>query len=74
MEKNLPVINPETADKLRDLQHKADLKIVREMANRIEKLESKLEELKTENVRLEAWLKSEKHTYRLQYFGPGGRI
>jgi predicted RNase H-like nuclease (RuvC/YqgF family) len=74
METKLASISPEIADKLRDDQRKTDQKVVDELAKRIEKLESRLEELKTENQRLEAWLKSEKQTYRLQYFGPGGRL
>jgi len=61
-------------DKLRDLQRDADQKVVDEMIEKVSKLENKIEELKTENQRLEAWLKSEKTTYRLQYYGSGGRM
>jgi len=68
----LQTVNPETQDKLRDTQRDADQKIVDELKDRVTKLENKLEELKAENERLEAWVKSEKKTYRLQYYGPGG--
>ena len=74
MNTNLPIVKPETDDKLRDAQRNADQSVVDELKSRIEKLESRLEEMKTENERLEAWLKSEKRTYRLQYFGPVGRM
>ena len=74
MNMNLQAINPETPDALRDAQREADQKIVDELAEKLRKLEEKVDELKTENGRLEAWLKSEKTTYRLQYYGPGGRM
>jgi predicted RNase H-like nuclease (RuvC/YqgF family) len=74
MDTKLTNVNPETDDQLRDAQREADQKVVDELKARVDKLESKLDELKMENERLEAWLKSEKRTYRLQYFGPGGRI
>ena len=67
-------MKPETPDKLRDAQREADQKVVDELKDKISKLENKLEEMKTENERLEAWVKSEKRTYRLQYFGPGGHM
>jgi phage shock protein A len=69
----LPPVEPGTSDRLRDAQRKADQKTVDELIEKVSKLESKLEELKTENQRLEAWLKSEKRTYRLQYYGSGDR-
>jgi chaperonin cofactor prefoldin len=72
METKLATVSPEIADKLRDDQRKSDQKVVDELAKRVEKLESRVDELKTENQRLEAWLKSEKQTYRLQYHGQGG--
>jgi phage shock protein A len=68
----LQTVDPETPDKLRDAQRDSDQKIVDELKDRVTKLENKLEELKAENERLEAWVKSEKKTYRLQYYGPGG--
>ncbi len=74
MDNKLRRVSPETADALRDAQLKADQKMVDELAAKVAKLEEKLEELKTENERLEAWLKSEKQTYRLQYYSPGGRM
>ena len=74
MDTKLRTIKPENVDELRDAQREADQKVVDELASKVMKLEEKLEELKTENERLEAWLKSEKQTYRLQYFGPGGRV
>ena len=70
----LQTVNPETPGKLRDAQRDADQKIVDELRDRISKLENKLEDLKIENEKLEAWVKVEKKTYRLQYYGPGGRI
>jgi phage shock protein A len=70
----LQIVNPETLDKLRDTQRDADQKIVDELRDKITKLENKLEDMKTENERLEAWVKSEKKTYRLQYYGPGGHM
>jgi hypothetical protein len=70
----LHIVSPETPDKLRDAQRDADQKIVDELEDKVLKFESKLEDLKTENGRLEAWVKSEKRTYRLQYYGPGGRM
>jgi phage shock protein A len=69
----LQSVNPDVPDKLRDAQREADQKTVNEMNEKISRLEAKIEELKTENDRLEAWVKFEKKTYRLQYFGPGGR-
>lgn len=69
----LQSVNPDVPDKLRDAQREADQKTVNEMNEKISRLEAKIEELKTENDRLEAWVKTEKKTYRLQYFGPGGR-
>jgi len=70
----LQAVNPEMPDKLRDSQRDADQKVVEELKDKISKLENKLEDMKTENERLEAWVKSEKKTYRLQYFGPGGHM
>jgi len=70
----LPPVNPEVADRLRDAQRDADQKVVDELHDKITKLEEKIEELKAENDRLEAWVKSEKKTYRLQFFGPGGHM
>ncbi len=70
----LQVVESDTVDRLRDAQRQADQKVVTELSEKISKLENKLEELKTENQRLEAWLKSEKTTYRLQYYGSGGRM
>jgi phage shock protein A len=67
-------VSPDMPDKLRDAQRDADQKIVDELRDRISKLENKLEDLKIENEKLEAWVKVEKKTYRLQYYGPGGRI
>jgi phage shock protein A len=69
----LQSVNPDVPDKLRDAQREADQKTVNEMNEKISRLEAKIEELKTENDRLEAWVKFEKKTYRLQYFGPGGQ-
>jgi phage shock protein A len=66
-------VNPEVPDKLRDAQRDADQKIVNELSEKTSRLEAKIEELETENNRLEAWVKSEKKTYRLQYLGPGGQ-
>jgi len=74
MNTSLQILEPETTDKLRDSQKDADQKVVDELIEKILKLENKIEELKTENQRLEAWLKSEKTTYRLQYYGSGGRM
>ncbi|RJO61370.1 MAG: hypothetical protein C4542_06325 [Dehalococcoidia bacterium] len=74
MNLTLQVVNPETPDRLRDVHREADQKVVDELRDKINKLENKLEEMKTENERLEAWVKSEKRTYRLQYFGPGGHM
>lgn len=74
MNTTLQIVNPETPDKLRDAQREADQKVVDELKDKIGKLENKLEDMKTENERLEAWVKSEKRTYRLQYFGPGGHM
>jgi enterochelin esterase-like enzyme len=74
MDNKLKTVSPDTADALRDAQRKADQKVVDELVARVVKLEEKLDELKTENERLEAWLKSEKQTYRLQYFGSGGHV
>ena len=71
---NLQSVNPEMPDKLRDAQREADQKIVNEIEDKLARLENKLEEMKTENERLEAWVKSEKRTYRLQYYGPGGHM
>jgi len=71
---SLQTVNPETPDRLRDTQRDADQKVVDELSERVTKLESKIEEMKIENGRLEAWLKSEKRTYRLQYYGPGGHM
>ncbi len=68
MEEKLRTLKPETIDELRDAQRDSDQKVVNELASRVAKLEERLEELKTENERLEAWLKSEKQTYRLQYY------
>lgn len=70
----LQTVDSGTADRLRDVQRETDQKVVDELNEKISKLESKLEELKTENQGLEAWLKSEKRTYRLQYYGSGGRM
>ncbi len=70
----LQTVNPEIPDKLRDAQRDANQKIVDELKDRVTKLENKLEEMKAENERLEAWVKSEKRTYRLQYYGPGGQM
>jgi predicted RNase H-like nuclease (RuvC/YqgF family) len=70
----LQTVESGTADRLRDVQRETDQKVVDELNEKISKLESKLEELKTENQGLEAWLKSEKRTYRLQYYGSGGRM
>ncbi|GEM_PF-3046917 len=74
MNTSLQTFEPGMPDKLRDLQRDADQKVVDEMIEKVSKLENKIEELKTENQRLEAWLKSEKTTYRLQYYGSGGRM
>jgi len=74
MNLNLQTVNPETLDRLRDAQRDADQKIVDELRDRISKMENKLEDLKIENEKLEAWVKVEKKTYRLQYYGPGGRL
>jgi predicted RNase H-like nuclease (RuvC/YqgF family) len=70
----LQAVKPEMPDRLRDVQRDADQKIVDELRDKITRLEARLEEMKTENERLEAWLKSEKRTYRLQYYGPGGHL
>jgi phage shock protein A len=70
----LHTIDSGTQDTLRDTQRQADQKVVDELVEKVFKLENKIEELKTENQRLEAWLKSEKTTYRLQYYGSGGRM
>jgi phage shock protein A len=70
----LPQVSPDMPDKLRDAQRDADQKVVDELKDKISKLENKLEDMKTENERLEAWVKSEKKTYRLQYYGPGGHM
>ena len=74
MNTSLQTFEPETPNKLRDSQKDADQKVVDELSEKVSKLENKIEELKTENQRLEAWLKSEKTTYRLQYYGSGGRM
>ena len=74
MNTSLQTFEPETPDNLRDSQKDADQKVVDELIEKVSKLENKIEELKTENQRLEAWLKSEKTTYRLQYYGSGGRM
>jgi len=74
MKLTLQTIKPETQDKLRDAQREADQKVVGELEDKIGKLENKVEEMKAENERLEAWVKTEKRTYRLQYFGPGGHM
>ena len=74
MHTSLQTFESETPDKLRDSQKDADQKVVDELIEKVSKLENKIEELKTENQRLEAWLKSEKTTYRLQYYGSGGRM
>jgi phage shock protein A len=71
---SLQTFEPERSDNLRDSQKDADQKVVDELVEKVSKLENKIEELKTENQRLEAWLKSEKTTYRLQYYGSGGRM
>jgi phage shock protein A len=71
---SLQTFEPERPDNLRDSQKDADQKVVDELVEKVSKLENKIEELKTENQRLEAWLKSEKTTYRLQYYGSGGRM
>jgi phage shock protein A len=70
----LQTVNPEMSDKLRDAQRDADQKVVDELREKLNKLENKIEDMKTENERLEAWVKSEKKTYRLQYYGTGGRM
>jgi hypothetical protein len=70
----LQLVNPERPDKLRDAQRDADQKMVDELKDKIVKLENKIEEMKIENDKLEAWVKFEKKTYRLQYFGPSGRM
>ena len=70
----LPLVNPEVVSSERDAQRDADQKIVDELGEKMSKLESRIEDMKTENDRMEAWLKSEKRTYRLQYYGPGGRM
>ena len=70
----LQAVNPEMPDRLRDVQRDADQKVVDELRDKISRLEDRLEEMKTENERLEAWVKSEKRTYRLQYYGPGGHM
>jgi predicted RNase H-like nuclease (RuvC/YqgF family) len=74
MKLTLQTVKPEMSDKLRDAQREADQKVVGELEDKICKLENKLEEVKAENDRLEAWVKSEKRTYRLQYYGPGGHM
>jgi uncharacterized small protein (DUF1192 family) len=66
----LPLVKPEVADHLRDTQREADQAIVNELNERIVKMESAIEELKADNARLEAWVKSEKRTYRLQQVRP----
>jgi predicted RNase H-like nuclease (RuvC/YqgF family) len=70
----LPHVSPDIPDKLRDAQRDADQKIVDELRDKISKLENKLEDMKIESDKLEAWVKSEKKTYRLQYYGPGGHM
>jgi hypothetical protein len=67
----LPPVNPDKPDKLRDAQLEADQKIVNELNDKIEKLESKVQELKVEVDGLQEWLKSEKMTHKMQYFGYG---
>ena len=67
----LPTISPEKADNLRDAQRNADQEVVNDLREKILKLEEKVTELKAENERLEDWLKSEKMTHKLQYFGYG---
>jgi uncharacterized small protein (DUF1192 family) len=62
----LSLVKPDVADHLRDAQREADQAIVNELNERIIKMESAIEELKADNARLEAWVKSEKRTYRLQ--------
>ena len=74
MKVDLHTVNPETPDKLRDAQRNADQKIVDELRDKIARLEAKIDELKAENEGLEAWIKSEKSTYRLQYPGPCGHL
>ena len=71
---NLQAVNPEMPDRLRDSQRDMDQKVVDELGEKIDKLENKIEEMKTENDRLEAWVKSEKRTYRLHYYGSGGHM
>jgi predicted RNase H-like nuclease (RuvC/YqgF family) len=70
----LQTVSPEKEDKLRDSQRDADQKIVDELRDKIARLEAKLEDVQAENERLEAWVKFEKKTYRLQYIGPGGHM
>jgi hypothetical protein len=67
----LPPVNPDQLDKLRDAQLAADQKIVNELNDKIERLESKIQELKIEVEGLQEWLKSEKMTHKMQYFGYG---
>jgi predicted translin family RNA/ssDNA-binding protein len=67
----LPPVNPDQLDKLRDAQLAADQKIVNELNDKIERLESKVQELKVEVDGLQEWLKSEKMTHKMQYFGYG---
>jgi uncharacterized small protein (DUF1192 family) len=66
----LPLVKPEVANQLRDAQREADQAIVNGLNERIARLESEIEELKADNARLEAWVKSEKRTYKLQHSRP----
>ena len=65
----LPAVNPEQADNLRDAQREADQQIVNELNDKIARLEAKIDELKVEVEGLNEWLKSEKMTHKMQYFG-----
>ena len=69
MATSLPVVSPETLDKLRDAQREADQKVVNELTEKIIRLESKIEELKVEVEGLQEWLRSEKMTHKMQHFG-----
>ncbi len=71
MNSALPTINPEKEDKLRDAQREADQEVVNDLREKILRLDEKIAELKAENERLEDWLRSEKMTHKIQYFGYG---
>ena len=67
----LPTVSPDKTDSLRDAQREADQEVVNDLREKILKLEEKISELKAENEKLEDWLRSEKMTHKIQYFGYG---